>query len=296
MENIAKLCRCTQILLARKNTNTYIEEFEKMYNRYNETSKGLFNDSRVLPNHHYALHVPEQMRYWGPLMAVSEFPGERVNGILQNVKTNHRTGQSGGWFDAGVYVLIKLSFGILAEMDGTIMTRTCQLQRFLADYPPPIENSGINKGKNTRRIILHDAIYKLLLKHLKVKMPGIRGYYDVSHPEDSIVLNQYASPAQNHRIRKGTDDFLISPLAPNNCICYVRSGRRRYAMIQQIYTFSGPSGGQQWGVLVKPVHNRFGKDLQAASKNFRWMLYLLRSVVGEIGDETFFLSPEDITM
>lgn len=94
VENIAKLCRCTQIVLAKKLTEADIKEFEVMYDRYNTTSKGLFNDSRVLPNHHYALHLPGQMRYYGPLMPVSEFPGERVNGILQNVKTNHRTRKS----------------------------------------------------------------------------------------------------------------------------------------------------------------------------------------------------------
>lgn len=105
LENIAKLCRCTQISLARKHLEADIQEFESMYNRYNQTSKGLFNDSRVLPNHHYALHVPEQMRYWGPLMAVSEFPGERVNGILQKTKTNHRTSKSALWFVARVFVL-----------------------------------------------------------------------------------------------------------------------------------------------------------------------------------------------
>lgn len=91
LENVAKLCRCTQIVLAKKHTEADIKEFEFMYNRYNQTSKGLFNDARVLPNHHFALHIPQQMAYWGPLLAVSEFPGERMNGVLQKIKTNHRT-------------------------------------------------------------------------------------------------------------------------------------------------------------------------------------------------------------
>lgn len=186
-------------------------------------------------------------------------------------------------------------FEKLDEMDGTIMASTCKLQHFLADYPPPAEESNIERKRKTRSIILHEATYELLLKHLKTKIPGIRSYSDVPHPEDCVVLTQYASLAQNYRIRKNLYDFLISPVAPNNCVCYVRSGRRRYAMIKQIYVLSGPSGGVIWGVLVNPVHNRFGKDLQAPSKHFRWMLYLLRSVVGEIGEESFFLSPEDIT-
>ncbi|KAG0150416.1 hypothetical protein CROQUDRAFT_652323, partial [Cronartium quercuum f. sp. fusiforme G11] len=89
IENITRLCRCTQIVLANEHTKADCNEFRSMYNRYNDTSRLLFNDTRILPNHHYALHIPDQLCFWGPLMAISEFAGEWMNGLLQKVKTNH---------------------------------------------------------------------------------------------------------------------------------------------------------------------------------------------------------------
>ncbi|KAE9390228.1 hypothetical protein BT96DRAFT_946277 [Gymnopus androsaceus JB14] len=41
-----------------------------------------------LPNHHYAMHNEFLLKYWGPLAGLSEFPGERINGMLQKIKTN----------------------------------------------------------------------------------------------------------------------------------------------------------------------------------------------------------------
>lgn len=94
VRNIASLVQCTQIVLAKSVSEFGVDQFRKMYNVYGETSSKLFNDKRVLPNHHYALHIPEMMEYWGPLMGVSEFSGERVNGLLQKVKTNNLISES----------------------------------------------------------------------------------------------------------------------------------------------------------------------------------------------------------
>ncbi|KAG0141422.1 hypothetical protein CROQUDRAFT_12737, partial [Cronartium quercuum f. sp. fusiforme G11] len=87
----------------------------------------------------------------------------------------------------------------------------------------------------------------------------------------------------------------VSPLAPNNCISFVRAGCRRYAMVKQIYLYEGPLGEPEWGVLVSPVHDCFGKDLESPLKTFQWMLYLLCTVVNVFQGNMFFLRPEDIT-
>ncbi|KAG0149031.1 hypothetical protein CROQUDRAFT_40524, partial [Cronartium quercuum f. sp. fusiforme G11] len=69
----------------------------------------------------------------------------------------------------------------------------------------------------------------------------------------------------------------------------------RYAKVKQIYAYMGPLGEPEWGVLVNPVHDCFGKDLKAPSRNFHWILYLLRTVVGVILDKMFFLRLDNIT-
>ncbi|KNZ54730.1 hypothetical protein VP01_2872g5 [Puccinia sorghi] len=47
-----------------------------------------FGMELILPNHHYPLHIPKQLEWWGPLMIVLEFPSERLIGLLQKCKTN----------------------------------------------------------------------------------------------------------------------------------------------------------------------------------------------------------------
>jgi hypothetical protein len=50
----------------------------------------------VLPNHHYALHAPNQFCQMGPLICLLEFPGERQIWFLQKIKTNNLIGKSAG--------------------------------------------------------------------------------------------------------------------------------------------------------------------------------------------------------
>jgi hypothetical protein len=36
------------------------------------------------------MHAGSQMKYWGPNPPISEFSGERMNGMLQNISTNRQ--------------------------------------------------------------------------------------------------------------------------------------------------------------------------------------------------------------
>lgn len=229
-------------------------------------------------------------------MPVSEFPGERVNGILQNVKTNHHTRESLKVMTlSGIVRLTGMYMIFQGEMDGTMMRKTCQVQRFLANHPVPEAEDKQPKKPRTRTIILKLNTYDLLLKYVQKKNPRIWAYSKVPHLIGSEVLTRYASPVRHHPIHKETHNFLVSPMAPNNCVCYTELGRRRYAMVTQVYQYAGPSGPAECAVLVRPVRNLFGKDLKSPSKQFRYTLYLMRAVVGEIGEEDFFLNPNEIT-
>ncbi|KAJ7098403.1 hypothetical protein C8R44DRAFT_889019 [Mycena epipterygia] len=58
------------------------------YSNYFSSIQTLFPDVNVLPTHHNAMHIPDILRNWGPLASQNEFMGERVNGMLQKIKTN----------------------------------------------------------------------------------------------------------------------------------------------------------------------------------------------------------------
>jgi hypothetical protein len=94
IQNITSLVCCTNIVGSKTIKNLDLATFANKYEVYTATSKHLFPNLRILPNHHYALHVPEQLQWWGSLMAVSEFPGERLIGILQKCKTSGNPSES----------------------------------------------------------------------------------------------------------------------------------------------------------------------------------------------------------
>lgn len=89
LDNFYNLVTCTHIVCAYlvkpDDPTSYLEH----YIRYQKSSQTLFPNSGTRPNHHYAMHNTDLMRFWGPLMPLSEFAGERHNGSLQKIKTNN---------------------------------------------------------------------------------------------------------------------------------------------------------------------------------------------------------------
>jgi hypothetical protein len=88
LKNFYFLVYCTNIVCSYTVTSDMPEQYMQLYHAYLLTSKQLFPHVKPRPNHHYAMHNADQLRFWGPLPQVSEFFGERQNGLLQRIKTN----------------------------------------------------------------------------------------------------------------------------------------------------------------------------------------------------------------
>src|SRR5271163_4704768 len=73
-----------------KTSNAKADAYTYHYSQYQSSISILFPGSHSKPNHHYAMHNGALMKYWGPLPSLSEFPGERMNGMLQNINTNRQ--------------------------------------------------------------------------------------------------------------------------------------------------------------------------------------------------------------
>lgn len=112
VENFVALVVCTIILESKSVKIEDRTTLQNEYQIYTNTSKRLWPKASITPNHHYALHLPEQLKWWGPLTGVSEFGGERMNGLLQRIKTN----------------------GLAHEMGKTILTKFCQVQRLVVRH------------------------------------------------------------------------------------------------------------------------------------------------------------------
>jgi hypothetical protein len=90
LQNFYNLITCTNILASFSTSNDCGDRYTNFYHAYRRDLPTLFPGFHSMPNHHLAMHNGALLKYWGPLAGLSEFPGERLNGILQKVKTNRR--------------------------------------------------------------------------------------------------------------------------------------------------------------------------------------------------------------
>jgi hypothetical protein len=73
------LTAATNHLVAFKTSNVKAEAFTQHFSAYRQSIRKLFPDD-CMPNHHYAMHNEELLKYWGPLACLNEFAGEHMNG------------------------------------------------------------------------------------------------------------------------------------------------------------------------------------------------------------------------
>lgn len=87
-QNFYHLVASTNLISSFSTSPSDADKYMKHYLEYRKTVKQLFPNFRSKPNHHYAMHNDELLKYWGPLPEISEFAGERMNGLLQETNTN----------------------------------------------------------------------------------------------------------------------------------------------------------------------------------------------------------------
>jgi hypothetical protein len=90
LECFHHLVSATNITCSFKTSNEEADWYTHHYIEYRKLIPALFPQSHSLPNHHFAMHAGSQMKYWGPNPPISEFSGERMNGMLQNISTNRQ--------------------------------------------------------------------------------------------------------------------------------------------------------------------------------------------------------------
>nr|GAT42542.1 predicted protein [Mycena chlorophos] len=130
LDNFHDLISATMIVCSYTVSQEKIEAYRTHYLRYLETSRELFPDLSVRPNHHYAIHNGDQMAWWGPLPQLSEWKYEAHNGNLQKIKTNNHI-----W-----------------EFDLTMLRQICRRGRLLA-YLKDNANATSLLGKISRILV-----------------------------------------------------------------------------------------------------------------------------------------------
>lgn len=91
--NFCSLVASTHILSSYSTSPEEADRFAVLYRSYRKSSQTLFHGVASKPNHHYAMHYPTFLKFYGPLASLCELPGERLNGILGRISTNKHTGK-----------------------------------------------------------------------------------------------------------------------------------------------------------------------------------------------------------
>ncbi|MBW0523414.1 hypothetical protein O181_063129, partial [Austropuccinia psidii MF-1] len=206
MDNLCALIQCTSIISSKAINKEDSQTFAKLYESYQSSSFALFKTIKVNPKHHYAMHMPEHIDWWGPPMGVSEFAGERLVGILQGFKSNH----------------------LLGSMEQTLMKKFCQKQRL----DVTMDEKNHKKRREKLQILqLTNEIYQLLLVHLQATHPTLRDYRDLPHPLDALVLQ---NAAREHKSISWKAGLNISSSCPNNLICFEDDKSIKYGLVSHI--------------------------------------------------------------
>ncbi|MBW0509303.1 hypothetical protein O181_049018 [Austropuccinia psidii MF-1] len=168
---------------------------------------------QILPNHHYALHIPEQLMWWGPLIGVLEFPGERLIGFLQKLKTNSKSSQLG--------CLLTKHF--------------CQIQRLEAQNK--LNQPQKNKTRaQSQKAHISGQCYRDIWNFCRELVPDLRPYNWIPHPKGSKVL---MNEIRRLRFLEKAEGRRISKKRPNNMVEYKINGQRKYGQVMEIMKLIG---------------------------------------------------------
>ncbi|KAF8523420.1 hypothetical protein JB92DRAFT_2705186, partial [Gautieria morchelliformis] len=61
----------------------------KIYMQYELMREDMYSQSKMKPNHHYIMHLPDQIKDYGPVYGFWCFLGEQLNKLLKSFKSNN---------------------------------------------------------------------------------------------------------------------------------------------------------------------------------------------------------------
>lgn len=268
--NAGALCRCTSIVCEKAISPNDPEIFELHYKRYGITSKQLFQNVNVRPNHHYALHIPQMLRRWGPLHGVAEFSGERFIGFLQKVKTNNKTN----------------------EINRTMMWKVCSRQRLMTAHEPApkLKPSDIVK-EHQEEISLSHQEYATILKHVQRDSPNLRDFEDLPHPKNSEVFFNYVQEFQTWKWC-GADDIerIVSVGSPNGGVVYKEGGRLWFGIVKKIYRMKTSKNALHIQLIITKIKGAYDDHMDSYASTFRSILSLFKAYLGIVTSKSVIVS------
>jgi hypothetical protein len=123
LESFHHLVSATNIIASFTTSNTMADKYTYHYTLYRQSIQELFPQFPSKPNHHYAMHNGDLLKFWGPLTKLSEFAGERTNGMMQRTKTSRRKCE---YFYTCIILCWNFSQQLIGDMDFTMIRQMCR--------------------------------------------------------------------------------------------------------------------------------------------------------------------------
>jgi hypothetical protein len=193
LDNFYDLVTCTNLVCSHIVSSASADKYLNQYIKYRLSSRHLFPNINTRPNHHYAMHNADLMKFWGPLIKISEFAYERHNGTLQRIKTNAHIWELDftmlrqicrrGRLTAFIQGCMTLENPLSKALQ--ILFPETHVEKELAQMPPLAE-----AHHNAQGINLPIHVYNLILEHmntLSLSSP-IRHFKNLPHPMEAYVL------------------------------------------------------------------------------------------------------------
>jgi hypothetical protein len=92
LANFMDLVTAVRIASMRVTNDEYITLYEHHIFSYISGVLELYKDADIKPNHHLSLHLGHFLRTFGPVHSYRTFAFERINYMMQKMKTNARPG------------------------------------------------------------------------------------------------------------------------------------------------------------------------------------------------------------
>ncbi|MBW0529108.1 hypothetical protein O181_068823 [Austropuccinia psidii MF-1] len=113
-------------------------------------------------------------------------------------------------------------------MEETLMKKFSQKQCLKVQTPDTTTKRG---GKSKKIYELRNKTYGRLLEYLRSTHPHLRDFFDLPHPQNALVLPNYATDWQSAEWRGG---MKISSTHPNNIIYFQDVNSRSYGEVSRI--------------------------------------------------------------
>ncbi|KNZ44725.1 hypothetical protein VP01_889g10 [Puccinia sorghi] len=131
----ACLIEFTHFFESRLITEESCAKFYINYKFYCRTSEPLFQEISIWPNHHYALQISQLSQKFVPLINLSEFGGERLNGMLQSFSAKNLLGKrfarcnTDEVKELNGLIQVCSTTGQTGQMEGSMIKCFCKIQQ-----------------------------------------------------------------------------------------------------------------------------------------------------------------------